>query len=866
MSVTIQEIKKRNGNKVPFDPEKITNAILKAIYATNGHIDNTSHKETAVSITNYVLGKVNKSTPSVEDIQDIVESTLIESGYSDIAKEYILYRHDRRRIRDSKKQILNLTELDPVSKRYNESQLQVLASRYLFRDDNNAIRETPTQLFERVAILIGIGDMMRDIDIFNKDNHDSTKDIDTAKSYLDKIDEFDGTFHIGEYYLNKYHFRSLIMLYIDLSNKKQTIISFKDLLRKLAEGKYNKYQDNIKQYYDIMVDQIFLPNSPTLMNAGGRLGQLSACFVLDMQDNMKSIMKCASDVAIIFQSGGGVGINYSNLRHEGDIVSSTSGVASGPVSFMNIINTVTNVVKQGGKRRGANMGIMDVNHPDIIQFVEAKSEPGVLENFNVSVGIDTDFWNALINNTQHTLVSPRTGQDIDTIDTNYLLEKIATCAWRAAEPGVIFFDNVNKHNVMYDCKGPIRATNPCGEQSLYPFESCNLGSINVGKLVYVKDGKYEFDWDQYEKMIRLCTRFLDNIVDTNVYPLPEIDSASKGNRRIGLGVMGVADLLLKLEIPYNSKQGYELQSRLAECMSYYSMVESVELAKERGKFSDYENTTYKDGKLPISGYYDIPKDQHNYDWDILVDDIKENGIRNVVTSTVAPTGTISMIAGCSSGIEPTFGLSYTKNVTVGTFTYTNDILKEKLIDKGLYTPEIIQYITEHGNSIANIKEIPQEIRDVFVTSMDVHWADHVYAQCIWQKWIANSISKTINMPSIATSNDIKSAYILAHELGLKGITVYRDESRHEQVMHCTDNSVTKPSQFIIQYIQDNIKLPDHLNIHIKVEKPVQEVEKPVKTIPVEIDNKHQCPNCAEPLAYQEGCRTCIICGYSACSS
>jgi ribonucleoside-diphosphate reductase alpha chain len=358
---------------------------------------------------------------------------------------------------------------------------------------------------------------------------------------------------IGEYYLNRYHFESLVRLYIQLSQKGQMKMSFKEILKLIVQGKFTSYEEKIKEYFELMVSKNFLPNTPTLMNAGARLGQLSACFVLDIPDDMEMIMKTSSDAAMIFKSGGGVGINYSDLRPEGDIVASTSGVASGPASFMRIIDTITDVVKQGGKRRGANMGILEAWHPDIEKFITAKTKPGVFENFNVSVGLWGDFWNSLIdkNNTKYTLKNPRTHEPIKQIDSHQLIDLISLSAWKSAEPGVIFLDNVNKYNPCIRAKnGPLRATNPCGEQSLYPYESCNLGSINLANFVKRKaDGMYEFDWHRYEQAIRLASRFLDNIIDVNKYPVEEIDYNTKLTRRRGLGIMGIADLLFLLHIP-----------------------------------------------------------------------------------------------------------------------------------------------------------------------------------------------------------------------------------------------------------------------------------------------------------------------------
>ncbi len=406
---TIHEIRKRSGAVTAFNEDKISNAIFKALAATS-----KADRALADQLANKVVQKLveqgftNTRSPSVEDIQDIVESTLIDSGNSDIAKAYIVYRHERRKLRYEKMKVLNAKSLDPVSKKFDLNCLRVLASRYLFRNGKNEITETPTQMFERVAILVGAGDILYDSKVFEKSGN-ITQNIEEAKSYLEKLDAFDYKFKIGDYFLNKWHFRSLINHYITLANNGQMKVGFKELLTLIAAKKLDSYADRITEYLVLMTSQDFLPNSPTMMNAGGRLGQLSACFVLAMEDGMEQIMKSTSDAALIFKSGGGVGINYSDLREEGDIVASTSGVASGPVSFMNIINTVTEVVKQGGKRRGANMGIIEAWHPDVEKFITNKTQPGILENFNVSVGIWEDFWNSLVNTEDgnYMLRSPR---------------------------------------------------------------------------------------------------------------------------------------------------------------------------------------------------------------------------------------------------------------------------------------------------------------------------------------------------------------------------------------------------------------------------------------------------------------------------
>ncbi|MDI1494962.1 MAG: ribonucleoside-diphosphate reductase, adenosylcobalamin-dependent [Cenarchaeum symbiont of Oopsacas minuta] len=877
IETNIDSIKKRSGSMVSFSLVQVSSAIYKALSAT-GNSDRTLADKISKAVLNKLAkhGFSSSHAPTVEDIQDMVESTLIELDHSEAAKAFILYRHERRKIREAKMKVLNSTTLDYVAKTFDINCLKILASRYLLRNNKGEITESPEQMFRRVAILITIGDILYDSKVFDSVGN-IKQDTNVAESYYAKLDSFDFKFKIGEQYLNKYHFRSLIGHYITLAKNGNIKVGFKQLLTMLVAKKFDSYATKIDEYTKMMTMQNFLPNSPTMMNAGARLGQLSACFVLDMQDDMAKIMKSTTDAALIFKSGGGVGINYSSLRQEGDIVASTSGVASGPVSFMNIINTVTEVVKQGGKRRGANMGIMDVWHPDIESFITHKTEPGNLENFNVSIGIWEDFWKALTDSKdgKYMLRSARDQTPVREINAHQLMDVIAMSAWKSAEPGLIFFDQINKYNVFAKARGgPIRATNPCGEQSLYPYESCNLGSINIANLVkHTADGQYKFDWQGYEEIIRKTTKYLDNVIDVNLYPVDDIDRASKESRRIGLGVMGVADLLYKLRIPYNSKQGYDLQSKLAEALTYYSMEESVALAKTRGAFPLCSKTEYAEGKIPVAGYYETPKDQHSYDWDALIEKIKIHGIRNVLTTTVAPTGTLSMIADCANGMEPTFALVFEKRVTVGRFFYTNKIIEQILKDENIYSDEILEKIADNYGSMRGIDEIPTWMQNIYVTAMDIHWSDHLMAQAVWQKWIGNAIAKTINMPYDVTTEDVKAAYLLAHELGLKGITVYRDGSRHKQVLHMTSDKAqktfdVKPSEHTKEFVQSNIH-NEYIKTHIITalnttipNDPILEPTPMTETIPED----SLCPTCKNILIFSEGCSTCIECGHSGCTS
>src|SRR6187200_2694098 len=896
---TIVHIKKRNSTIVDFEQSKISNAIYKALVAA-GKPDHKLAELLASKLINKIikngyLESIHKDhVLSVEDVQDMVESILIEEGLAETAKAYILYRHERRKLREMKMKILNKKDLDEVDKTLDVNSLRVLSSRYLLRDNSGEIIEGPKQLFERVAILVAISDIIHDTRVYDfHDNHSQT--LSEAELYYKKLDDFDSKLKIGSYYFNKYHFEALIRSYMDEAKLGRMKLSFKELLRFMAEGKLAMYQERIKEYYNLMVSKDFLPNTPTLMNAGAKLGQLSACFVLDMQDDMYKIMKSSTDAAMIFKSGGGVGINYSDLRPEGDIVASTSGVASGPTSFMRIIDVVTDVVKQGGKRRGANMGILEAWHPDIEKFITAKTKPGVFENFNISVGVWEDFWQSLVNkdNQKYALCNPKTRDLIKQIDSHQLMDLIALSAWKSAEPGVIFFDNINKYNPCANAKGgPLRATNPCGEQSLYPYESCNLGSINLANFVKRKaDGMYEFDWQRYEQTIRLSSRFLDNIIDMNKYPIEEIDVNTKLTRRIGLGIMGIADLLFLLKVPYNSNEGYEFMNKLAEAISYYSIEESVSIATARGPFPLFKDTDYVKGKIPVAGYYELPREMQSYDWDSLIGKIQRYGIRNSWTTTIAPTGTLSMIADTSNGVEPIFALVFEKRVTVGRFFYTDKIFENILKENGLYNDEILTKIANNYGSVRGLVEIPEWIQKIFVTAIDIHWTDHLMAQAVWQKWISNAIAKTINMPGDVTAEDVRYAYLLSHELGLKGVTVYRDGSRNEQVLHISGNDIkektfiVRPSKYVIDYVNVNVTEPYVLQQIEKIFKEteiqedevsskdipptIQQINLPKKMIqisPAESTKDEFCPSCKSKLVSTEGCNLCIECGYSGCAS
>ncbi len=829
-----ETIRKRNGQVVCFDTSKIHVAVGKALDAVGNH-DLNIPKDVAAD----VAANLTEEVPTVEQIQDEVERVLIMRGYADIAKAYILYRDERNKLRDEKLKVLNVGSLDDVSLKLSLNSIRVLASRYLVRNADNKIIESPSGMFKRVAATVALSNVMYDGAVFdlsgNQARHDPEPRTDETMA---------GTgMEIGGYRINMWHARSMRKHYERLNAKGQMKLPFGKICEMLRAGAFESYSKIFDRVYSLMASGVFLPNSPTMMNAGCRLGQLSACFVLGMDDSIESIMDTTKEAAIIFQSGGGVGVNYSRLRQEGSMVASTSGVASGPVSFMNIINAVTEVVKQGGKRRGANMGILESWHPDIKKFVEAKSTSGVLENFNVSVGTWEDFWHAVQNGGTQALRTPA-GEQKGEIDANQLLDLIAMSAWGSAEPGLLFFDRANEHNVLQKARGePLRATNPCGEQMIYPNESCNLGSINVGKFV---DTDGSFDWDGYVAAINDCTDFLDCVVDANVYPTEGTQKASIETRRIGLGIMGLADCLALMGTRYDSVEGYEMMARLCEHLTFHSMERSVHLARERGKFDLCDKTDYAEGKLPVSGAYtEVPR---TCDWVALSGKIIESGLRNVITTTIAPTGTIAMIAGCSNGVEPFYSMVYIKKTSVGKFQYLNEMLVARLESAGLDAKKIMREIQENGGSLQEVSGVPQDIKDSFRTAMDMHWADHVIAQAVCQDWIGNSISKTINLPSSAKVPDVKAAYVLAHASGLKGITIYRDGSRPTQVLHGGNGSVTSPTDACLAIAKKRLMPGDMRHMQGLFGQ-----------------DKHIC-ECGGTLVYFGGCCMCYDCNQSSCSS
>jgi len=671
----IKKIRKRDDRIVDFDPDKIAEAIWKAAKAVGG-----KDRELSVELAEQVVERLEKQLnpdgiPTVEQVQDLVETTLIEKGHARTAKVYIVYRQKRAEIRRTK---LLLGVVDELKLPLNA--ILVLERRYLQKDENGRVIESTGQMFRRIAK--GIAEI--------------------EKQY----------------------------------GKNQAEVA--------------KWED---EYYHLMTNFKFLPNSPTLMNTGTKLGQLSACFVLPVEDSIESIFNSLKAAAIIHKTGGGTGFAFSRLRPKEDLVKTTGGIASGPISFATVYDTATEVVKQGGRRRGANMGILRVDHPDIMDFVVSKEREGILRNFNISVAVTDRFMQAVEKDSDFELINPRNDSVVKKLKARVIWNLIVMMAWKNGEPGVIFLDTINRHNPTPHV-GMMESTNPCGEQPLLPYESCNLGSIDVSKFV-TDEGK--MDWDQLRETVRKAVRFLDNVIDANAYVLSEIEKITKDNRKIGLGVMGFADMLIERDIKYDTEEGLKAGEELMKFINDEGHKMSAELGEEKGSFPNFHGSIWEK------------------DW---------SAMRNATVTTIAPTGTISIIGGSSQGIEPLFAIAYVREVSesLGRSLVEVDPLFEKIaLHEGFWSEELMKKISRR-TSVQDVEEIPEHVRRLFVTAHDISAEWHVRMQAAFQKYTDNAVSKTINFPNWATPNDIEKAYWLAYKLGCKGITVYRHASREVQVL------------------------------------------------------------------------------------
>ncbi|MBI2107913.1 intein-containing adenosylcobalamin-dependent ribonucleoside-diphosphate reductase [Candidatus Woesearchaeota archaeon] len=1232
----IIRVSKRDGTVVSFEHGKISDAIFKAAVTVGGR----NRKEADYLADKVVdeLLKGEKEVPNVEEVQDAVEKVLIEGGHAKTAKAYIVYRQKRAELREEKKRVLEKAEIDEVDKRFDVNALRVLKARYLRRNSKGKLIETPKELFTRVAVHAALPDLFYDSRIFDIKGTQAVNPVEdfTPAEHEDK-------YAVGKYALNQYHWEAMKRMYDRFNRNKQMGITWTQLFSMVANGDFNSYEKNISEFFDIMTHKEFLPNTPAIANFGNPLGMGSACFVLDVPDSIDGIMETLKNTAIVFKAGGGMGYNFSKLRPEGDFVSSTGGVASGPLSFMRLFDTMTEVIKQGGIRRGANMGILNSNHPDIEKFITAKDGNKTLRNFNISVLLMPEFWECYEKNEPYPLVNPRTKEIVKYIDPKVLFDKMVYQAWESAEPGVIFYDVVNKYNPFFEHLGPIVTTNPCvdndtlvptengleridsmktksifidgrtgiqsgnlmllqkgcrkaeaaqviktgikdtfklttksgyeliatadhkvftdngwkeidkltkddsvflqsghgsfniakelsfnvnntiigengrtyslnlpkewsrelglvlgwltgdgwfnennnsmgfvfapedneikdaikpilegyfnreikertyengcvqirsaskyiidffkklgvmqdrcvpqsvftateeavigflqgifsadgtigmgsesrnyirlnsssirllkdvqlillnigirssiydrttkpkefkytnskgelviyttsgenyelniskenvpkflekigflhskfkekalkiskfgfyeerfldkvkgieyagkrevyditeplshsfiangivvhncGEVLLYPNEPCNLGSINVWAFVKHEDDRPVMDWDGLKEAVITSTKLLDNVIDVNNFPLKAIEEMSLNTRKIGLGVMGVGDLLYELRIPYNTEEGRRFMEKLMEFITYWSKIESIELAKKRGNLPYYNKSFYKDGQLPFRGRE--LRDEWHFDWDKMSQDIKQFGIRNGYTTIIAPTGSISMIAGCSSGMEPVYSLAFEKNVKVGSFYYVDPAFEKVMREEGLYNDELMSEICNNKGSMQGLGSVPEHLRNVFMTALDITPEDHIRALASFQKWVDSSISKTNNFPADATLEYMRDSYILAYRLGCKDVTVFRDTSIKDQVLVAPTKKEEKVETKLAE-MKHEAKKPKESETGLLFANGNGEGIGRDKTI-------KNCPECSTLLEKKEGCVNCPSCGWGMCT-
>ena len=680
----ITSIRTREGRLVPYDPGRIEAAIEQAADSAG-----VSDNEIAAGLARLVISRLEREfageTPGVEEIQDLVEETLISEGRSELAREYIIYRRRHADVRAAKR---FLGVEDDLKLPLNA--LTVLKKRYLGRDEQGHVNETPGQLFKRVAGVIAAEE-----DKYGGDSGEAAR-----------------------------------------------------------------------LFYEAMVALEFLPNSPTLMNAGSELGLLSACFVLPVPDSIPGIFESVKNMAIIHQAGGGTGFSFSHLRPQGDLVGTTKGIASGPVSFMRAFDCATDVVKQGGRRRGANMGVLRADHPDILDFIGCKQGESALSNFNISVAADDAFMQAALDGGDYELVNPRTGAGAGRVRAASVLDAIASAAWQSGDPGMIFLDRINASNPTPKL-GRMETTNPCGEQPLLDYESCNLGSIDVSKLV----SGGGIDWERLGELVDLGVRFLDDVIDANRFPLPQIEEITLGNRKIGLGIMGFAETLIKLGVRYDSERGLETARELMGFISGRAVAASAELARQRGSFPNFEGSTWQ---------------QQGHE-----------RMRNATVTTIAPTGTISVIAGTTSGIEPLFAISFVRDVMEGVrLLETSPEFERAAREGGFYSEQLMMEIAHLGGVRGNAA-IPTEVRNIFATALDMDADWHIRMQAAFQEQVDNAVSKTVNLPHDAGIDDVRRAFVLAWELGCKGITVFRYGSRRQQVLYLSDSALGDENHHVL---------------------------------------------------------------------
>ena len=818
----------RDGNLIP-NAIKWSDDIISDILVTQNEINSEKAREVAQSLREDIE-KMGLNEIKLPLLSKIIDAKMLEYGFTHTKPIHLTHQSFDQ----------------GIETRLSSNALTVLNRRYLRKDADGEVIETPEEMFRRVAHHVSLAE-------WNYPNADRVQEIEEA-------------------------------------------------------------------FYKVMTELKFLPNSPTLMNAGTDLGQLAACFVLPVEDSMEGIFDALKNAALIHKSGGGTGFAFSRLRPKNSRVGSTGGVASGPVSFMKIFNTATEQVKQGGTRRGANMAILRVDHPDIMEFIDSKRDDRELVNFNISVALTEEFMEALRNNTTYALIDPLTNKEKARLGATEVYDKIVHQAWENGDPGVIFLDKVNADNVTPEI-GEIESTNPCGEQPLLPYEACNLGSINLAKFIIHEEDGPRIDKKALGDVVALTIRFLDNAIDMSKYPLDKITDMAHGNRKIGLGVMGFADMLYQMGIPYNSERALDVAEEVMSFVQAESRKASIELGVERGVFPNFEKSALKE------------KPECRY--------------RNATTTTIAPTGTLSIIAGCSSGIEPLFGLSFARNVMDNdTLIEVNPYFEIVAKERDFYSEGLMARLAREG-SLHGIQEIPDDVKEVFVTAHDISPEWHVRMQAAFQRYTDNAVSKTVNLPRDATPGDVLRIYNLAYELGCKGVTIYRDGSKKRQVLNFdkkdavdTFYSAVKDRPDTVQGFTTKIKTGLG-NLYINVteyegrpfevfpiigksgksttakteaigrlvslalrsgvkvddiveqlkgisgEHPVFQKDGLVLSIPDAIGKLlekryikeegrkvsdkgetlkgEKCPECGEPIAFEEGCITCHFCGYTRCN-
>ncbi len=671
MKTAIKNIRKRDGSLETFDPGKIRAAMDNAMISVERESPDLLEELTG-KVVEGLSERYRGEVPGVESVQNMVEEVLIAEGMTDVARAYILYRQRRTEARQAKGLFGVQDDL-----KLTVNAVKVLEKRYLRKDEEGRVVETPRGMLRRVA-----------------------KAVASIES---------------EY---------------------------------LERGEVEELQED---FYGMMLRREFLPNSPTLMNAGTELGQLAACFVVPVEDSMSGIFDAIKSMALIHQSGGGTGFSFSRLRPRNDMVKSTGGIASGPVSFMQVFDRATEVIRQGGRRRGANMGMLRVDHPDILEFISSKTKEDIMNNFNISVAVTDEFIEAVRGERKYDLINPRNGKASGRLRARDVFDLLVQMAWMNGDPGMIFIDRINRENPT-PLLGDIESTNPCGEQPLLPFEACNLGSINLSEMM---DGP-SIDREKLERAVSLAVRFLDDVIDVNLYPSPEIEEMTRGNRKIGLGVMGFAEMLIKAGIPYDSVKALAMAEEVMAFIRAKAREESMRLAQLKGSFPNFTGSVWeRDGFVSM---------------------------RNATLTTVAPTGTISLIAGVSSGIEPLFALCYVRTVIEGTrLLEKNPLFVSAAKRGGYYDDELMTEIARRG-SIRELRSIPEEERKLFVTGFDIDPRWHVKMQAAFQKYTDNAVSKTVNLPGDASLQDVRDIYMMAYDLGCKGITIYRYGSHSGQVL------------------------------------------------------------------------------------